>query len=297
MTRNKNRLYLPCLMILLQSLLYGFGDPISKAAYERVPVFSLLTVRYSIAFLFLLLLGRGKMLREWKENRSKAWILPSLCISLSFLLSNLGLKLTTATSAAFLRSLSTVMTPLLALIFLRKKYRVVDAVIGLCSVVGLYLLCGIGGLSGFGMGEVMCLASALLMAAALLLGQRALTQMSALSLTALQAGVSAVLAAAAALSMEGGLRLSGATLTVWGVIFYLAITCTALGFLLQNHALRRISAKSVALLQCIYPVLTAVFSFLLLHERLGAAGMIGSVIIIGCVAAQILSDSRAPAQA
>lgn len=296
MTKNKNRLLLPCLMILLQSILYGFGDPISKTAYEKVPVFSLLTVRYSIAFVFLLLLGRGNMLREWKENRSKAWILPSLCISLSFLLSNLGLNLTTATSAAFLRSLSTIMTPLLALIFLGKKYRGVDAVIGLLSVVGLYLLCGFGGLSGFGMGEVLCLLSALLMAAALLLGQQALTKMSALSLTALQAGVSAVLAAIAAFTMEGGLQLSGATLPIWGIILYLAITCTALGFLLQNHALRFISAKSVALLQCIYPVLTAVFSFLLLHEQLGTAGMIGSVIIIGCVAAQILSDRRAISQ-
>ena len=32
------------LLILLQSVLYGFGDPISKAAYETMSVYSLMTV-------------------------------------------------------------------------------------------------------------------------------------------------------------------------------------------------------------------------------------------------------------
>ena len=42
-------------LILLQSVLYGFGDPISKAAYETMSVYSLMTVRYAIAVAALLL--------------------------------------------------------------------------------------------------------------------------------------------------------------------------------------------------------------------------------------------------
>ena len=48
--------WLPWGAILLQSALYGFGDPISKSAFEVVPVYSLLTVRYAIALAFLLIL-------------------------------------------------------------------------------------------------------------------------------------------------------------------------------------------------------------------------------------------------
>lgn len=44
------------LLILLQSVLYGFGDPISKAAYETMSVYSLMTVRYTIALAALLLI-------------------------------------------------------------------------------------------------------------------------------------------------------------------------------------------------------------------------------------------------
>ena len=40
------------MLIVLQSLVYGFGDPISKIAFEIVPVYSMMTVRYTIAFLF-----------------------------------------------------------------------------------------------------------------------------------------------------------------------------------------------------------------------------------------------------
>ena len=38
--------WLPFLFIFLQSVLYGLGDPISKSAYEVLPVYSLLTARY-----------------------------------------------------------------------------------------------------------------------------------------------------------------------------------------------------------------------------------------------------------
>ena len=114
--------WLPFFFIFLQSVLYGFGDPISKAAYEVLPVFSLLTVRYGIAFLFLLLIFNKRIVQGIKTASLKDWLLPSLCIGGSYVLSNIALELTAATSVAFLRSLSTSMTPLLALAVYRKKF-------------------------------------------------------------------------------------------------------------------------------------------------------------------------------
>ena len=106
---------LPCLLVLLQSILYGFGDPISKVAYADVPVYSLLTIRYLIAFVFLACLGSRRVIEDLKTAPIRLWLPPCLCIACSYVLSNVALKLAAATSVAFLRSLSTVMTPLLAL--------------------------------------------------------------------------------------------------------------------------------------------------------------------------------------
>ena len=72
------------------------------------------------------------------------------------------------------------------------------------------------------------------------------------------------------------------------IILYLAILCTFLGYLLQNLALTRISDREVSLLQSLCPVMTAVFSFILLGEKLSAAGITGAVIIIACISVSAL---------
>ena len=113
--------WLPILLILLQSTLYGFGDPISKAAYEVLPVFSLLSVRYSIALAFLLLLFGRRIRRGLRTCSWRDWIIPTLCMGGAYVCGNIALEMTAATSVAFLRSLSTVMTPLLSLVLFGKR--------------------------------------------------------------------------------------------------------------------------------------------------------------------------------
>lgn len=258
--------WLPFFFIFLQSVLYGFGDPISKAAYEVLPVFSLLTVRYGIAFLFLLLIFNKRIVQSIKTASLKDWLLPSLCIGGSYVLSNIALELTAATSVAFLRSLSTIMTPLLALAVYRKKFGKKHVPVQLLVIVGLYLL----------------------LAGSLIFGEKALDRVDPVTLTALQALTSFVLALVCAFAFDGGMQLGAATPTVWGIIVYMAIGCTVAGYLLQNAALGHISSRTVALLQCICPVLTALFSRILLDERLSLLGMVGAVIILLCVAAETL---------
>ena len=84
---------------------------------------------------------------------------------------------------------------------------------------------------------------------------------------------------------EGGLHLETTTGITWLIILYLAVTCTFLGYLMQNLALTKISDRTVALLQSLCPVMTAVFALLLLGEHLSAAGIAGAVVIVCCVAA------------
>lgn len=287
--------WLPFFFIFLQSVLYGFGDPISKAAYEVLPVYSLLTARYTIALLFLVLLFGRRLYRGLKASSWRDWLLPSLCMGGAYVANNIGLELTAATSVAFLRSLSTVMTPLLALVFYRKPFGKKHIPIQLLVIVGLYLLCGLGGLSGFGWGEVFSLLSALLLAGSLIFGERALDRVDPVTLTALQTAASVVMALLCALVLDGGIHLSAATPKVWLSILYLALLCTVAGYLLQNAALGFLSSRTVALLQCFCPVMTAFFSRILLGETLSAAGMAGAVIILVCVAAEtLLSDEQGP---
>lgn len=282
---------LPCALVVLQSVLYGFGDPISKLAYDEVPLFTLLTVRYWMAFFTLLLLFGRSVLRELKTASWRSLLPPCLCIATTYLISNLALVLTSATSVAFLRSLSTVVTPLLAVLVFHQRLSRRLLPVYVLVVAGLYLLCGRGGLSGFGVGEICALLSAGLTAGALLFGERSLRGISAAALTTVQAGMSALLALVCALIFEGGVRTDTISSLSWGIIAYLAVLCTAAGYLLQNLAMYTISARTVALLQCLCPVMTAVFSFFLLRERLSAAGLAGTALILTAVAAATRLDT------
>ena len=289
--------WFPCFLILLQSLLYGFGDPISKFAFDVMPVYSLLVLRYSMALVVLLLLFGKRIWKGLKQCSVKDWILPTLCMSGAYVVNNIALDLTAATSVAFLRSLATVMTPLLALAAYRRTERWQHIPIQCLVVVGLYLLCGLGGLSGFGLGEVLSLLSALLLAGSLVFGEHALERVDPITLSTLQVAASVLMAAICAPIFNGGLHLELTTPTIWAIITYMAIGCTLAGYLLQNAALTTLSSRTAALLQCACPVLTAVFSRFVLGERLSVAGVIGAVIILICVVAETLLENESPAKA
>ena len=284
-TKKKRSLnpYWPALLIILQSLFYGFGDPISKVAYEVTPVYTLLTLRYSIAFIVLFIFFGKRIIKTVRTVPLRTWLIPGLCIGLAYLVGNVALSLSAATSIAFIRSLSVVLTPALAFIFYRARFRWQHIALQILAVLGLYLLCVQGGLSGFGLGEDLELCDAILRAAALVFSMRSLDSVDPISLTALQAGCSSVLAIIACFVFEGGIPTETVTPQAWAIILYLAITCTLLGYLLQNFALTRISDRSVALLQSTAPVMTAIFAFFILGEKLSPAGIAGSAIILICV--------------
>ena len=275
----------PEALIILQSIVYGFGDPISKIAFEVTPVYSMMTARYTITFLLCLALFHKRIFQTLKTVPVRAWLVPGACIGFTYLLNNVALSLTDATSVAFLRSLSVVLTPLFAFMIYKKHYSTKHIILQIMVLPGLYLLCVRGGLSGFGVGEIVTLAAAAFAAGALVFSRRYLDMAEPMSLTSLQASCSAVLAFAGSLIFEGGVHLETTTPKAWLIILYLAIACTFLGYLLQNLALTKISARSVALLQTLCPVLTAFFSYILLGEKLSTAGMAGALIIIICVAA------------
>ncbi len=252
----------PEMLIILQSVVYGFGDPISKIAFEVTPVYSMMTVRYSIAFLVCFILFHKRIIRTVKTVPVKAWLIPGLCIGLTYLLNNVALSLTDATSVAFLRSLSVVITPVFAYLLYRTHYS------------RLHII-----LAAFAAG-------------ALVFTKGYIEMVDPVSLTALQAGCSAAIALGGSLIFEGGIHMERTTPIAWLIILYLAIACTFLGYLMQNLALTKISERSVALLQTLCPVMTACFAFFLLGERLSPAGIAGAVIIIVCVAASTAAGGK-----
>ena len=273
-------------LIVLQSVIYGFGDPISKIAFEVVPVYSMMSIRYSIAFAVCLIFFRKRIINTLRTAPVKSWLIPGMCMGLCYLLNNVALSMTDATSVAFLRSLSVIITPAFAFLIFGKKLRWQHLFIQILVLPGIYMLCVKGGLSGFGAGEVVTICAAACMAGALVFSSRYLEKVDPVSMTALQAACSAILAITGSLIIERGAEVQITSVKVWLIILYLAIMCTFLGYLMQNLALTGISESSVAMLQSLCPVMTAFFSYLILGEKLTAIGVAGASIIIACIVSE-----------
>lgn len=268
-------------LIVLQSILYGLGDPISKSAFDTVPLFKMLSLRYSIALVVMLIVFGKQIFYGIKKSSWRDWIVPVLCMGGAYVANNVALLLTQATAVAFIRSLPTIIAPILAFLVFRRLYSKKLLVLQVFVVIGLYMLCcGKGGLGdGFGIGEVFALLSAVLLACSLVFGEKSLDKVDPITLTALQTFASAVMAIVG-MAFAGEVQTKPMTFPVWGIIIYLAVLCTIAGYLLQNMALKNIQAHTVAVVQCLCPVMTAVFSWFILGEKLSIFGMVGALIIL-----------------
>ena len=273
------------LLILLQSVLYGFGTPLAKIGFRSITVLWCLGIRFSGAAVLMLLLFGRRTVRTLRAAPVGAWLPCSFAMAVAYASCNMALQFTTATNVGFLMSLPVLFTPALAWLLLKRPYPRRIIPVQLAVIVGLYLLC-CGGESGsftFGIGEVLGLVCALALAAALVFSERSLPGIDPVSMATAQATVTGVLCLTAALLFDDAAVLPQVTTTAWLVVAYLALTCTCLSYVLQNTALTRLSSYTVSLLQCTQPILTAACSYLLLRERLTAVGLTGAAIIVACV--------------
>ncbi len=274
--------------VLIQSLVYGFGNPLTKVAYESLTPFWLLAVRFALAAALFAVFKWQDIFDALKKFSVKVWLPSAICGTAAYISINLALNLTSATNVGFLMSLPVLFTPILGAIVLRKKYVVKHLPLQLLAVIGLYFLCCNGGRFSFSAGDVLALLSAIFLAGMLVFGETAVADMDPVVFTALQAGTTAVISLLCALIFEDAGVFSSVKPAAWAVVAYLAITCTILAYLLQNIAIKHLSSRTVSMFQCTQPILTAAASFLLLRETLSGVGLLGAVIIV----AAVLLDTR-----
>lgn len=281
MTRSKKFFY-GC-FILVQSLVYGVGNPLTKIAYESITPLWCLTIRFSIAFLLLMLLGGKRIVASWKRIPIKTYLPTSFCMAFAYICCNLALNFTSAINVGFLMSLPVIFVPLLERIILKKEYPKRILPIQLFVLVGLYMLCSNGGTFTFQIGDLLAIGTALFIAGALVCGEKTLEIVNPLAISATQIGVTILISFPLALGFDSIDVMGSVKPAAWGVMVYLAIACTCIAYMLQNAALQHLKATTVSLLQCTQPIFTAFVAWIILGEQLSCVGLIGSMIIVFCI--------------
>lgn len=280
------------LLVLAQTLLYGLGTPLTKLAYESVTPLWCLTLRFTLAAAAMAVVGGRGLFRELRAVKPSTWLPAAICMCGAYVCFNVGLDGTSATVSGFLMSLGVVFTPPLALLVHGGRYDKRMLLVQLAALVGLYLLCSGGARFTFGWGEALALASSVFVAGSLVFGEKGLSALSAVAVSFTQLAFTAIACVVMALCIDGAPHFAAIEPTAWLVIAYLALPSGCLCYWLQNAALRGVPSAVVALTQCAEPVFTAVFSFFLLQERISAAGLAGSALLMVSILAGSWFDLR-----
>ncbi len=274
---------MPALLALVAvTAVWGLTFVQVKDAVELYPLFAFLAVRFAIASAVLAVPAAGR-LRSLGRPGWTAGTSLGLLLALGYALQTAGLERTTVSSAGFITGLYVVFTPLLGLVLFRTHIgRAVWLGVAL-AVAGLAMLSGVG--AGDPVGDLLVLAGSAAYSLQIVLMERYAPRYDAVAFT--QAEMLAAFAGFAIVAVALGQVEVPRGWTVWGALLVTGVFASALAFLVQTWAQRRLSAAGTALAFAMEPVWAGIFGFWLAGDRLGALGWGGcAVIMAGIVVAE-----------
>jgi drug/metabolite transporter (DMT)-like permease len=273
----------PALLALVAvTAVWGITFVQVKDAVALYPLFAFLAVRFAIASFALAPVATARVSRAiWRPAGALG-----LLLALGYALQTAGLERTTVSSTGFITGLYVVFTPLFAyLLFRFRAGRALWAGVAL-SLVGLGLLAGVG--VGDPVGDLLVLGGAAAYSLQIALMERYARMFDAVAFTFVEMVTAFAAFTAIALAL-GDLELPSGRV-VWGALLVTGIFASALGYLVQVWAQRRLSAARTALAFTLEPVWTAIFGFWLAGDRLGTVGWLGAALIMaGIVVAEPLA--------
>jgi drug/metabolite transporter (DMT)-like permease len=288
-------------VLVVVTAVWGLSFVVVKNVLREAPPLPFLFWRFAAAGAMTGLLVRG---RRRGPGLVRDGVALGALLALGMGLQVVGQVETTASKAAFLTGLASVLTPLAAWIRLRRLPTRENGIGIVLAGAGFVLLTFPSGRLSVDRGDLFILACAVAFAFYLVeLSERAPRQ-DPLWL----AGVQFAVVAASSAVVLGLLRAAGAARVAarpmsWNdglvaSVFYLASVGTLGTFVGQAWAQRHISATHAAILFTLEPVFAALLAWWLLAERLGGRGVAGALLVLAGILVselRIAGSRRGPA--
>lgn len=286
------------LLLALVTLIWGSSFVLLKEALKDSSPLALNAMRMTLAAALLALYYR-RHLAAMKRPALLAGSTVGVFLYLGYALQTAGLRLTTPSKSAFLTGVSTVLVPLLLVIFWKARIHPWRGVGIALALGGLFLMTvpggrqGLAGFADINAGDLLSGGCAVAFAFQIVLLGRAAQRFPFEQIAVLQIGVAALLMVITAPMLEQPhLRFSPtviATLVVTGVLG------TAVCFTVQAWAQQFTPATHAALIFTLEPVFAWIASFIYMHERLGIRAGAGALLILtGILVSELLGQVGQP---
>lgn len=271
-------------------IFWGFSFIATKVALQEVHPFTLLTLRYAIGALLLLLVQLGRDKTFFKIFSPRNWIyifiLAAVGVSGLGLLQAYGLLYTTAINTGWIIAINPILIALSARFFLGEVItprKIVGIFLGVCGVF-LIISKGVFSLSLFRMastyGDFLVLASAIAWTVFTIGGKSFISRFPPLATVAaiMMTGCLAVLP----LSFLKGdwSNLLHLSWIAWTSIFFLGVFCSGLGYLFWYSALDKRDSGVVGIYLYLEPFVTLIGAHFLLNEEIHSITLMGGGMVL-----------------
>jgi drug/metabolite transporter (DMT)-like permease len=275
------------LFLLLAAIIWGAAFVAQKDAFNHIGPFSFVAARSFLACIVVLPVALRE--RKRKPRETADFQAPALrrdlgvmlvAFSLGVIFQQVGIGMTSVTSAGFLTGLYVVFAPLLGYFVYKEAIPSWIALPVILSIAGTWFLSGgvVSAPGGFNTGDVLVIICAVFFAMHVILIGRIMAKVRVpLQVSCLQYGVAGILALIGALATESH-SLSdfiGAAIP----ILYAGAMSGGVAYTLQVIAQQYTPPSDSAIILSSEAVFAAVFGFLLLGDRLSPEGLFGCVLI------------------
>lgn len=279
------------LLLLTPVVIWSTVFPLSKLVLEHIPPTSLAALRFSIGALCLL--GYAVYAFGWPAvygsfcRRYKTYVLLGVVgIFSNNLLQNLGLALTSASSASLLSTIDPLFTVVLSLLFLGEKLSKYKAAGLVLAFVGVYLVTTDGrGIAdwGTGVGNLLIVAAAMGFSLYTVLSKQVLRHEEPPIVVAWSTVVGAVLLCAASFVLDRYINWGDLAVSHKLITLYLAVVPTSVSVVVYFYLLQRVQASQAATSLFLIPVFAIIWAVVLLGESVTPAMLVGGGLIISGV--------------
>jgi drug/metabolite transporter (DMT)-like permease len=286
--------------LLLITLIWGWTFVVMKDSIAQVPVFSFLTVRFTLALLTLapfLWWSRSRAGLAPKGGVSptlgliwpkiRGGIITGLFLFAGYAFQTVGLQYTTVAKSGFITGLYVVLVPVLSTVVLRRA-PTRAAVLGLgVATVGLARL-SLGPDLSMSLGDFLTLLGALAYAGHVTSVARFGAKTDVLVFSAIQISTVLLGSIVASFIMQGGIVLNTFNTQVLMAALATGVLATALVLVLQATAQRFTTPTQTAVIFTMESVFAVMFGCLLAGDQLGPAALLGgSLIVVGMLTAEV----------
>lgn len=274
-------------------IFWGFSFIATKVALKEVHPFTLLTLRYAIGALMLLLVQLNRNRTFLKLFSRRDWIymivLAAVGVSGLGLLQAYGLLYTTAINTGWIIAINPILIALLARFFIGEAITLKKATGILLGLSGVFFIIskGVFSLSLFQFastyGDFLILASALAWSGFTVAGKDFISRFPPLATVTIIMLVGCLLVLPLSLFKGEWDNLIHFSLTAWAGILFLGIFCSGLGYLFWYSALEKRDSGVVGMYLYLEPFATLISAYLLLGEEIGWITLMGGGMILAGV--------------